>query len=408
MRAGLVIALTVVLGTGALGVGVAPALGQGPQPGAPIGVPAGHQVLTLSGASELAKLGTTSGFIDDIVATDADRVAYVVTDGATKAELHVVTLATKADQVIDLSTITMNPISITLVGQRALIVGRVDENQQIAAMVELAATSKTKPAGTVAYRVGPAFQISVIARDGKQRIAVYKGTLKVGAIVHKVELLAIETGKKVATSKPLELDLQAKHKQLDFQVNHWSQGYTRAHGVKGGEWDKKEDERSPNVEAVYDLITGKFIERTKIADLYEQRRRFEVLHASTHYKDFVRSDNTGLQLWVGGKPRTLELDQALTNYDVKSLQAVVNGDGSAWIAIKIDPVNAAAVARKKADPEYLDIFRLDAGATKAIRKARIPASKARHWFGLHKTGFWLIERNAGFERGGKSLVLYTL
>ena len=45
-------------------------------------------------------------------------------------------------------------------------------------------------------------------------------------------------------------------------------------------------------------------------------------------------------------------------------------DGTAWLVLKMDPVNAEAVARKKADPEYLDVFRVD-GTGKAVRKGRV-------------------------------------
>ena len=61
-------------------------------------------------------------------------------------------------------------------------------------------------------------------------------------------------------------------------------------------------------------------------------------------------------------------------------------DGTAWIALKVDPVNPDAVARKKADPEYLDIFRAGPDR-KAVRKARVLATGVRHRFGVVKTAF---------------------
>ena len=69
------------------------------------------------------------------------------------------------------------------------------------------------------------------------------------------------------------------------------------------------------------------------------------------------------------------------SYDAKSLQGIVNADGCAWIALKVDPVNADAVARKKADPEYLDVFRVGADG-KAMRKARMLAKGLRYRFGV--------------------------
>src|SRR5215471_6040853 len=70
----------------------------------------------LVGAKQVVQLTTQAGFIDDAVASDDARIAYVVADAAAKAELHVVTLATSAEQVADLAAITTHPIALALVG----------------------------------------------------------------------------------------------------------------------------------------------------------------------------------------------------------------------------------------------------------------------------------------------------
>ena len=111
--------------------------------------------------------------------------------------------------------------------------------------------------------------------------------------------------------------------------------------------------------------------------------------------------------WHAGKPRALGIDQPLSNYERTSLQGVVGADGSAWIVLKIDPVNPDAVARQKADPEYLDVFARPPTAKPFAR----PASSrpiVRHRFGVIGDRFWLIERNNGFERGGRSVAIYQL
>lgn len=362
-------------------------------------------VAPLIGATEVTKVTPPAGFIDDVVAADDQRVAYVVADAASRAELHVIVTATKAEQVIDLAPVTLHPVELVLVGARAFVVGVNEDGSQVAGLFDLVDRGKTKPAGKVLYRLGPATGITVITRDGKQRVAVHKATPSKTGTTHAVELDAIETGRRVA-GRTIEVETGGKYKSLT--INHWSDGFTRAYGIKEGEWDKKEDQRAADQEAMFDLVTGK-TETHKIEDLFEQRRRFQALAESGNRQDFVRvaQDNSGLQVWKAGKPRAVELDQPLSNYDLKSLQAVVNADGTAWIALKVDPVNPDAVARKKADPEYLDIFRTTADG-KATRKARILATGQRHRFGVAATMFWLLERNTGFERGGKSLSLYAL
>ncbi|MGE0547666.1 MAG: hypothetical protein AB7O24_00965 [Kofleriaceae bacterium] len=375
------------------------------QPAAPSARPA---LPVLVNATEVARFEASGGFIDDVVTSDASRIAYVISNASTKAELHVVTLSDRAEQVIDLSAITLQPTAIALAGSRALIVGAGEAGQQVGAIIELTARSKVKPAGTIVSKIAPAAHITVISRGGKSQIAVHRVTPKTGGEIHKVELLALDTGRKLATARSFELDLNRFNKPLDLRVNHWSRGFTMAHGIKGGQWDKKEDQRSPDVEASYDLVTGKVSGTQAIGDLYEQRTRFEVL-AGTTVDDFVRVDPMkGLQLWHDGKLRPIELDQPSTSYDLKTTLGVVNSDGSAWLAIKIDPVNAEAVARQKADPEYLDLFKVEPSSGKAVRKARVLATKTRYFLGVANDRLWLIERNAGFERGGKSLVVYSL
>jgi hypothetical protein len=367
------------------------------------------QLAALEGATVVATYTAPTGFIDDPVTGDATRLAYVVSDASTSSQLHVVTLADGSDVTVELAPVTTHPVALELVGQRVFVVGALDDGGQIAALVELQDNGKARPAGTVVYKLGPAQSIVPITRDGKRRVVVHRATaLKTGGTHHEVDVVSIETGQRVAAARPLEVDGNGFNAALDFHVNHWSDGMTRAYGIKGGEWNKKDDARSPDVEAVYDLLTGKF-DTHVIGDLFEQRKRYQVLADAAAGLDFVHMswDLQTVQVWSGGKPHDAQLDQPVINYDPKSLQGVVDADGAAWIALKVDPVNVEAVARKKADPEYLDIFRATPDG-KATRKMRVLSTNTRHRFGVLGDKVWLIERNNGFERGGKSLTLYTV
>lgn len=360
------------------------------------------------GANELMKITTPVGFVDDAVGYANQRVAYVVAESGTKAELHVVQLgcatcvAEKQEIVVDLAPITLRPTTVQLVGNRVFVIGQVDEGNQIAALVDPAHAARP------VYKLGPATHITLITRDGKQRVAVHEATATKTGTRHVVSLFAIENGRRVAKSRPFELDSD-RNKKLDFRVNHWGEGWTLAGGIKGGEWVKKENQRSPDTEATYDLISGKIVDNQRITDLFEQRKRYQVLADANGKLDFVRMapDNSAIELWRRGKLTTVELDQALSQYDPKSLQGVFGADGTAWLALKVDPVNAEAVARKKADPEYLDVYRVGPDG-KATRKARILAKGVRHRFGVLDDMFWLLEQSSGFDRGGRALTIYKL
>ena len=359
----------------------------------------------LVGTNEIMKITPTSGFIDDVVAYDNQRIGYVVADTGTKAELHVVQLGcatcveAKQEIVVDLTPVTLRPTTLRLVGQRAFVIGKTEDGNQIAALVDLA---KQAPV----YKLGPAAHVTLVTRDGKTSVAVHKAVATKIGTRHEVELFALETGRRTAKSRAFELD-KDHHKKLDFRVNHWIDGHTRAVGLKGGVWVKKENQRSPDTEATYDLIQGKFVENKPITDLFEQRKRYQALAEVSGTHDFMRMswDNTTIELWRGGKPGQVALDQPLGQYDAKSLQGVILPDGSAWLVLKVDPVHPEAVARKKADPEYLDVFRVGTDG-KGTRKARILAKGLRHRFGVVDGFFWLLERSTGFDRGGRVLTVY--
>ncbi|MBA3454781.1 MAG: hypothetical protein H0T42_16965, partial [Deltaproteobacteria bacterium] len=210
-----------------LGISSGVALAQIPPRGAPAPTPVPERpaVSPLVGATEVVKLTTPTGFIDDVVAAEAGRLAYVVADTASKAELHVYNHATKQEHVVDLAAVTLHPVALTLVGQRAFVVGRTEDGNQIAALVEIVARGK-KPAGTIVYKVGPANAITVIMRDGKQRVALHKAVSSSTGTRHDVEVVAIETGRRVGVARPFELDSADKNAKLDLKINHWSDGMT--------------------------------------------------------------------------------------------------------------------------------------------------------------------------------------
>jgi hypothetical protein len=357
----------------------------------------------LVGAAEVVKFTGPLGFIDDAIAYDGQRFAYVVTDGSTKSELHLVTLATEQDTTIDISSITLHPIALELLGARAFVVGAAEDGSETGTLFELAAAAKHP----VVYKLGPATHVALITRDGHRRVAVYHASpAGEGITRHEVALHAIESGARLGSGH-LDLDAQNANKQLEFHVNHWADGMSRAFGIKGGQWDPKENQRTPDVEATYDVVAGKIVDHTPITDLFEQRKRYQALADAGNQLDFARMawDNQSVQIWRNGKSKQLELDQSLAQYDPKSLQGELEPDGTAWIALKVDPVNPDAVARKKADPEYLDVFHVSAD-NKATRVARVLGTNTRFKLGTMHDRFWLLERSSGFDRGGKTLTIY--
>lgn len=343
-----------------------------------------------------------AGFVDDPIASDAGRVAFVVADTAGTAALHVIdTAGTQLAPPIDLATVTVAPSALAFVGDRVLVIGAAGD-AQVAALVDLA--------GKVIYKTPAVAHAALISVGGKPRLALHAITQTATGTHHALELRAPDTGKKIGKPRTLDLDADGKSAKLDFRINHWTTGWTHAIGIKAGTWNKAEDQQSPDVEATYDLATGKFIAQTDIVDVLAQRKRFAVLAAEDGRDAFVRTkeDLSELELWQGGQRTVVALDQPLLIYGDprRSLDLAFAPGGAAWLALQVDPVNVEAVKRKKADLEYWDLYAVEGG--KATRKARLYAGSARLRFGWAGDKLWVLDRNIGFDRGGKSLAFYTL
>src|SRR5262249_27578570 len=151
---------------------------------------------------------------------------------------------------------------------------------------------------------------------------------------------------------------------------------------------------------------GTWIRDEPIADLMEQTHRLYVLSAMTDAKLFARvNEQNQLELWRDGAPALVTLDQPLEVYDPASVSVAMKGD-KVWIGIQVDPVNLPAVKRRKADPEYLDLFEVD--GAKAVRKGRVFAPKKKLRWGWAGDILWVMEKNLGFDRGSKGLTMYKL
>ena len=359
------------------------------------------------GATELANVAPASGFVDDAIGGDDGHLAYAIADAANKCELHVLALDSKQEAVVDLAPAMLHAIAIPYFrANTAFVVGQTEDGNQVGALVDTTAGAK-KP---IIYKVGPAAHVDAITGDGgRWQVVLHRTSPITSGTRHEVEVYDLAGGRRIATGKPLDLDATGNDKVLEFRINHWVAGMTRAIGIKGGEWDRKENQRSPDTEATYDLIANRFVERRLIEDLVDQRKRFQVLADAGGRSEFLHMtwDNTAVQVWRDGKPATVDLDQPISNYDPKSLQGVVGHDHSLWIALTVDPVNPDAVARKKADVQYLDVFRA-AGEGTVPRRARVLAAGTARRFGVLGERFWVLERSPTFDRGGRTIAVFQL
>lgn len=347
-----------------------------------------------------------TGLVDTVTAADGGGLlAYVLADAADHAEIHVLDVTSNAEvRTFDISAFTAAPERMWFVGKGAsssLLVTARNQDQLVVGALYDAKGVKLKG-------FGPADTIAMIpSAKGKPQIMVRKVAPAKAGETYTVQLYQpTKKAKKIGKAKKLAL-IDGANAKLGFRLNHWSRDFTVAVGIKEGEWSKKEDVRLPDVEARFDLITGKMTTKS-MGDLRAHKQRFDALAGATArpaiYAQITQSQD-GVEVWRDEVPSVVSLDQAFELYDPKSLAYGVDDDGSVWLGLRVDPWNRPAIKRKKADLEYFDVFHVDASGA-ATRKGRVLAPKAQFAIGATAGKVWLIERNVGFDRGGKSLTIY--
>ncbi len=368
---------------------------------------------SLVGASKVTSVKPEHGFVDDPMAFDeaGGRLVYVASSMAGHSELRVIDLAQKGAQLssIDISSFTTAPqeVSFALDGEHFFVVAHDRDKKEIGALVG--------PKGVV-HTFGPANDLRLTTFQGKQAVVSYVQEWKHGkkgpSVLHTVGITDLASGRRLAKPRTLIADEAGKVAKLDFTISYWTDSYTRIVGVKGGTWDRKEDQRSPDQEAWYEVATGTFTRTFPIKDVIAHRKLQKLLAAHDNQPIFVNvaHDLSGVLYYDHGNPRPIGLTETFSHYDPKSLlMQPVSPDGTVFFTLTINPVNPDAVARRRAVARYLDLYQLAPGAKKAVRRARILLrdKRERKWRATPES--WVVvPKHIGFDRGGKVIDIYAL
>lgn len=352
----------------------------------------------LVGLEKLGSYAPDRGFLDDVVAADDHRLAVVVTDGADLLEVRVLDQGGAPQATIPLGAVTRAVRRLYLLGTGVLVVTEPADDGSVAGAL-LGWNGKLIKAHK------PATDLFVRDIDGKPAVIAYRRNEGKSGTVHSVQAIDPAKGKPIAKrAGQLTLDGDGRDAKLDFRPAYFLDDQTVAVGRKGGVWKKSLDMRAPDSAARYDLLTRRWLSDQPITDVVAHQRAEEVM-AEVGERAFVRTtpDLRGLELWRDGAVAVLTLDQPLDVYDIASLTTVRRGD-QLWMSLRIDPVNPPAVARKKADPEYLDLFEIR--GEQAVRRARVFAPKQKLRWGFAGDVLWVMEKNVGFERGSRAVGFY--
>lgn len=376
----------------------------------------GKQKQEVRSAELVHTIKPQQGFVDDAFGFDAagSRLLYVNADVGSSADVVVIDLTQHTELFrTSLANFTVKPtkVEFALDGEHFVVwSNNAEERTTTAALMNRK--------GAVLRTFGPAKHLVRTSYEGQQAIVVHeverittrKRKEPTAVTRHKISVRSLE-GKLLGKETTLDLDAQNKNAALDFELKYWAHDFTVAVGVKGGVWDRKEDQRSPDTEGWYVMPTRTFSKRVPITDVVAQTSRFDRLaKQGTRKRDLVvRNDLSGIDFIQDGAIKPLSIKAPFYHYDPKSLVVQETQTGSIFFSLTVDPVHPDAAAKRRAVKPWVDLYEYAPGTKHPKRRARFLGSgKRKHSWRANGSSWILVPRHIGFERGGTKLLIYGL
>ena len=343
-----------------------------------------------------------SGFIDDAFALRADgkAVAYITTDGATTATLH---LADLAGTDVKVAGAPVDAVAIDWISPTRVLVVSGRDGVSTAQAFTAAGADKAKP-------IGPFGKFAFATIDGKRAFVTYTRSEKRG-VDHALAAYAADTLKPLK-KRVWHEDGEGQIKQGPSSVKPlwWADGFTVLAALRAGEFDKARDMRRPDRYTRLDTFGGKVIAETEVQDVLGFTQVGLIRRDAPNQAVIARySDDRKKLLVVDGIAEyEVVLPRELWKYEVSTLAWQTLDDKRAALSLTIDPVNPDAVARKKADVDEIDLYEIDR-QTHAVRALlRLPGEGRRSTWQLVGNRLLVLRKGKGFDRGGVTLELFDV
>ncbi|HEY0708109.1 MAG TPA: hypothetical protein VGG33_14995, partial [Polyangia bacterium] len=298
------------------------------------------------------------GFIDDPVALSAKggSLAVLLTDASSFARIDLIDLATgKPKRTIEL-------------GDPQRLFERIvfsDDGESVVLISRDAGSGRRSAqhydgAGKAAGVVGPVTDFGIVRREGQRfLVAVNASTNAAGQNLaftrHRINGLGrVGQARSVFISKGGEL------RDPPLKSASFIDGHSVVVGVSPGGYDKSGDVRVPDQAAAYDVLAGKLFFKSPIKDVMawaassELRRKFP----GRSRFPILAPDNRLFELvdWLG-RHAPIEMPVPLRYYDATTLVELEDaGSGSLFFSLTTDPLHPEALARRKKDPAFFDLY----------------------------------------------------
>ena len=390
--------------------------------GISISVAKGEGALPVQSATLMQTIDPNEGFIDDPFTFDraGSRLLYVNSDTGTSAKVVVLDVFQKTELYrVPLNKFTLKPskVEFAIDGEHFLV---WTEERRTGRKVAALMSNK----GKVVRKFGPALDIVRTTYEGQEALVVHdvsspkrskkrrkQASGELPVVSHSVAVYNIATGRVIGKKTKLDLTANDKNESLDFTLKFWANDFTVAVGIKGGTWDRKEDQRSPDFEGHYEMPTRTFSKRLEIKDVRAHRERmFRMVKYAKRGQDIVVKHNlSGLDLVANGEFTPIALSEPFHHYDSSTLVVQPGGTGAMFFALTIVPVHPDAAAKRRAVKPWTDLYEYDLSTKKATRRARLLAKKGRkHAWRANNTHWAVMPRHIGFDRGGSEMQIYRL
>lgn len=350
------------------------------------------------------------GFVDDPLAFSGDdaRFAFIHTDSAEFLSLVVMKTEGFAREVeikIEDATRVPKQLAFTPDGTHLVFIwsdGRT--GSQAAALYEV-------PSGKLLKSVGPATS-AAYADCGTEPCLTLDAvkTTAQGAATHAITAFRTTDFKRIGAGV-VQLGPDQLMKKPPVRLLYWEPGQLSLVGMKKGDYDRKRDVRLPEQAVRYAVLSKRESWGQEPKDLMEWAKttgmrpahpgQYRFVHVSDDLKELLLVDrDNGLSRvtlpvrWVLYEPKSLEQSEP---WDGKTL----------YFSMTVDPVNAEAVKRKKADKERMDLYRLDSGA-KVTPLGQVQTGQRKFRWTVGSRHFSYLRKLKGFSRGGNELELYKI
>jgi hypothetical protein len=336
------------------------------------------------------------------LSNDGTALAYVITDGNEKTRLHLVDLRDNG-QDVDVAAVEGRVDSLRWLGAgRILAVLQAHAGGRLVGRI-------FEVSGPQPGSIGPADQIGVARFEQRPVITTFDRPPGTSGMYRVAGFDATDLRRVASNNLVVDGRNQTQVHNQTLTLLWYCDDFTRAAVRHPGAYDPTRDIRLPDRFARLDLLSGVLeddaaIEPGGFAQLVSIQR----LHTGKTTFVHFDLDKHKLLLIDGARSRVLVPERPVATYDPNKASAQVIDTDEVIVSLTVDPLNPAAIARKKRDRPELDLYAVvrSTGAMSRLLVIDVGQSPTSWQIGGGKMA--LLRKHRVFPRGGVALDLYAL